>query len=126
KCPEFALTGVATPEDLRVQWISRELLALLGVTPQPGRAFAAEEFQPGHEHVVLISHRLWQNRFGQDPQIIGQTVTLDERSYTVIGVLPPQFNFFPATDLLLPLTFTAGAYKQNKLQLAGRLNHRTA
>jgi hypothetical protein len=121
KSREFALTGGATPEQLRGQWISRELSALLGVTPQPARAFAAEEFQPGHEHVVLISHRLWQNRFGQDPQIIGQTMTLDERSYAVIGVLPPQFNFFPATDLLLPLTFTADDQDQNNLHLVGRL-----
>src|SRR5262245_1119287 len=75
KSREFTLTSGATLEDLRGQRISRELLALLGVTPQPGRAFAAEEFQPGHEHVVLISHRLWQNRFGQDPQLIGQRRT---------------------------------------------------
>src|SRR5262245_50486710 len=105
---ELAITGGGAPEQLRGQRISPELLALLGVTPQPGRAFAAEEFQPGHEEVVLISHRLWKNRFGQDPQIVGQAVTLDERSYTVVGVLPPQFNFFPATDLLIPLAFKAG------------------
>src|SRR5262245_47039142 len=104
---EFVITGGGAPEQLRGQRISRELLALLGVSPQSGRAFASEEFQPGHEQVVLISHRLWRNRFGQDPQIIGQAVTLDERSYTVIGVLAPQFNFFPATDLLMPLAFTA-------------------
>src|SRR5262245_37308573 len=105
---EFVITGGGAPEQLRGQRISPELLALLGVTPQPGRAFAAEQFQPGHEQVVLISHRLWKNRFGQDPQIVGQAVTLDERSYTVVGVLPPQFNFFPATDLLIPLAFKAG------------------
>src|SRR5262245_21146850 len=105
---EFVITGGGAPEQMRGQRISSELLALLGVTPQSGRAFAAQEFQPGHEQVVLISHRLWKNRFGHDPQIIGQAVTLDEWSYTVIGVLPLQFNFFPATDLLIPLAFTAG------------------
>src|SRR5215510_7323739 len=105
---DLAITGGVAPEQLRGQRISSELLALLGVTPQPGRAFAAEEFQPGHEEVVLISHRLWKNRFGQDPQIVGQAVALDERSYSVVGVLPPQFNFFPATDLLIPLAFKAG------------------
>src|SRR5262249_47297203 len=78
------ITGRGAPEQLRGPRISRELLALLGVTSQPGRAFASEEFQPGHERVVLISHRLWRSRFGQDPQIIGQAVTLDEGSYTVV------------------------------------------
>jgi putative ABC transport system permease protein len=80
---------------------------LLGVSPLVGRAFAAEEFQPGYDQVALISHRLWQSRFGADPQIIGQAVTLDQRSYTVVGVTPPRFDFFPEADLLTPLALTA-------------------
>ncbi|HKQ75172.1 MAG TPA: ABC transporter permease [Blastocatellia bacterium] len=121
---EFVITGGAAPEQLRGQRISSDLLALLGVMPQPGRAFAVEEFEPGHEQVVLISHRIWKNRFDQDPQIIGQVVTLDERSYTVIGVLPPQFNFFPATDLLVPLALTVGdpsSAGAHDLAVVGRL-----
>src|SRR5262249_39474506 len=120
---EFVITGSCAPEQLRGQRISREVFALLRVTPRPGRVFASEEFQPGHEQVALISHRLWRSRFGQDPQIIGQAVTLDERSYTVVGILP-QFNFFPATDLLIPLAFTAeelGGGAGHVLQVTGRL-----
>jgi putative ABC transport system permease protein len=82
-------------------------LPLLGVTPQAGRAFVAEEFQPGRDQVALISHRLWQSRFGADPQLIGQAVTLDLERYTVVGVTPPRFDFFPTADLLTPLALTA-------------------
>src|SRR5262249_13919936 len=91
--------------------IKAELLPLLGVSPLVGRAFAAEEFQPGHDQVALISHRLWQSRFGADPQIIGQAITLDQRSYTVVGVTPPRFDFFPEADLLTtPCARRSGAW----------------
>jgi putative ABC transport system permease protein len=104
---DYVFTGNGAALDLRGQRISAELAPLLGVTPQLGRAFAADEFQPGRAQVVLISHGLWQQRFAADPQISGQAVTLDERRYTVIGVLPPSFAFFPASDLLTPLAFSA-------------------
>jgi MacB-like periplasmic core domain len=104
---EFILTGREAPEQLKGNRISPELLALFGVQPNPGRGFSAEEFQPGHDQVVLISHRLWQNRFGSDPNLIGQSVTLQQKSYTVIGIIPPNFNFFPDNDLLLPQALDA-------------------
>jgi len=103
----FMLTGRGGPAHLKGPRITAELLPLLGVSPLVGRAFAAEEFQPGHDQVALISHRLWQSRFGADPQIIGQAITLDQRSYTVVGVTPPRFDFFPEADLLTPLALTA-------------------
>jgi putative ABC transport system permease protein len=104
---EFILSGRGAPEQLKGNRISPELLALFGVRPNPGRGFSAEEFQPGHDQVVLISHRLWRNRYGSDPNLIGQSVTLQQKSYTVIGILPPNFNFFPDNDLLLPKTLDA-------------------
>src|SRR5262245_44826975 len=104
---DFMLTGRGGPAHLKGQRVTPELLPLLGVTPQAGRAFVAEEFQPGRDQVALISHRLWQSRFGADPQIIGQAVTLDLQRYTVVGVTPPRFEFFPTADLLTPLALTA-------------------
>ena len=104
---DFMLTGRGGPAHLKGPRITAELLPLLGVSPLVGRAFAAEEFEPGYDQVALISHRLWQSRFGADPQIIGQAVTLDQRSYTVVGVTPPRFDFFPEADLLTPLALTA-------------------
>src|SRR5215470_3595050 len=90
---DFMITGRGGPARLKGQRITPELLPLLGVTPQAGRAFVAEEFQPGRDQVALISDRLWRSRFGADPQIIGQAVTLDARRYTVVGVTPPHFDF---------------------------------
>jgi putative ABC transport system permease protein len=103
---DFTITRRGAPAHLKGQRITPELLPLLGVMPQAGRAFVAEEFQPGSDRVALISDRLWRGRFGADPQLIGQTVTLDEQPYTVVGVTPPRFDFFPSTDLLTPLAFT--------------------
>ena len=104
---DFMLTRRGAPAHLKAHRITPGLLPLLGVTPQAGRAFVAEEFLPGSDHVALISDRLWRNRFGADPQIIGQEVALDDRPYTVVGVAPPRFDFFPHADLLTPLAFTA-------------------
>jgi cell division protein FtsX len=104
---EFILTGQDPPEQVKGQRISQELLPLFGVSPHPGRAFSTEEFQPGHDQVILISHRLWQRRWAADPNLIGQAVTLQQQSYTVIGVIPPGFNFFPDTDVFVPAAFDA-------------------
>jgi putative ABC transport system permease protein len=109
---DFMLTGRGAPAHLKGQRISPELLPMLAVTPQAGRSFVAEEFQPGREQVALISDRLWRSRFGADPQIVGQAVTLDERRYTVVGVTPPGFAFFPTVDLLTPLALTAENLRQ--------------
>jgi putative ABC transport system permease protein len=121
---DFMLTRRGAPAQLKAHRITPELLPLLGVTPQAGRAFVAEEFQPGRDHVALISDRLWRNRFGADPQIIGQAVTLDDRRYTVVGVAPPRFDFFPQADLLTPLAFTAEDLRREgyyHLGIIGRL-----
>lgn len=104
---DYMLTGRGGPAHLKGQRITPDLLSLLGITPQVGRAFFTEEFEPGRDQVALLSHRLWQSRFGGDPQIIGQAVTLDQQSYTVVGVTPPRFDFFPEADLLTPLPITA-------------------
>jgi len=104
---EFILTGQDRPEQVKGQRISQELLLLFGISPHPGRAFSTEEFQPGHDQVVLISHRLWQRRWAADPNLIGQAVTLQQKSYTVIGVIPGGFNFFPDTDVFVPAAFDA-------------------
>src|SRR5262249_38258557 len=104
---EFILTGRGAPEQLKGQRISSELLALFGVHPNPGRSFSAEEFQPGRDQVALIGHRLWQSRWGADPNLIGQSVELQRKSYTVIGIIPQSFNFFADTDVLVPWAFGA-------------------
>src|SRR5262245_56705471 len=120
---DFMLTRRGGPAHLKGQRITPGLLPLLGVTPQAGRAFVAEEFQPGRDQVALLSHRLWQSRFGADPQIIGQAVTLDLQRYTVVGVTPPRFDFFPTADLLTPLALTAEDMRnpEYSLEIVARL-----
>ena len=72
--------------------VSADLFQLLGVQPMLGRTFLPNEDEPGNQ-VVILSHELWQRRFGADRGIIGRTVTLDGKQFQVIGVMPPRFTF---------------------------------
>src|SRR4030095_2314922 len=83
----FNLTGVGEPERLEGRRVSANLFDLLGVPALLGRTFVADDDRPG-THVVLLSHSLWQRRFGSDPGVIGRALTLNDESYTVIGVMP--------------------------------------
>ncbi|HEY6187243.1 MAG TPA: ABC transporter permease [Pyrinomonadaceae bacterium] len=104
----FNLTGVGEPERIEGRRVSASLFPLLGVAPQLGRAFLPEEDQPGANRVVIMSHGLWQRRFGSDVTIIGKPLNLNGESYTVVGVMPPQFQFPSRTDeLWTPIAFTA-------------------
>lgn len=87
-------------ERLRGGSVTPDLFALLGHEPLLGRGFRAEEAEPpGFEQVVLLSHRLWQQRFGGDPEILGRSVRLNQRSLTIVGVMPPRIRF-PERDEL--------------------------
>jgi predicted permease len=72
---------------------TRNLLPLLGIHPQLGQWFSAEDDQPGHTHVIILSDDLWRRRFHADPQIIGKIIHLDSEGYQVLGVMPKGFNF---------------------------------
>lgn len=107
------LTGRDQPEHLRALQLTGQMFQVLGVNCELGRTFNADEDQPGRNHVVVLSHRLWQRRFGSDPNVVGQQVSFDGESYTVIGVMPPEFRFAPfwATnaELWSPLNLAARA-----------------
>jgi predicted permease len=96
------LMGRGEPERLDTVWATANLFPALGVAPQLGRAFTPEEDRSGDDRVVILSHALWQRRFGGDPSIISQSVTLDGRDRQVIGVMPPGFKFIHKADVLLP------------------------
>jgi len=83
--------------------VSTEFLPLLGGRAQLGRVFLAEEFRPGADKVVILSHKLWQERFGADAGVIGRTLKLDDQSYTVVGVMPPSFLYPFRSTLWTPL-----------------------
>jgi putative ABC transport system permease protein len=97
------LTGSGEPERLTAALVSADLFQVLGIGPAYGRAFTPAEDQPGNAQVVILSHRLWQRRFGLDPQMIGRTLTLGGQSRMVIGIMPPGFQLPGEFDLLLPL-----------------------
>jgi putative ABC transport system permease protein len=84
--------GNGEPEEIKVQFVSQPFFPALGVQPLIGRSFLPEEDRVGNDLVVL-SHQLWQNRFGADPAIIGKRATVSGRQRTVIGVMPPGFHF---------------------------------
>ncbi|HEY7392243.1 MAG TPA: ABC transporter permease [Bryobacteraceae bacterium] len=95
--------GENGPEPLKGARVSANFLDVLGVRPLAGRTFLPEEDRSGGPPVVMISAALWHRRFGADSEIAGKTVTLDDRSYTIVGVLPAGFEF-PASgyDIWLP------------------------
>ena len=89
------LTGRDEPEHLRGLQLTARMFQVLGVNAALGRTFNADEDQPGRERVVVLGNRLWQRRFAGDPQVVGRQITLDGESYTIIGVMPPEFQFAP-------------------------------
>jgi putative ABC transport system permease protein len=90
-------------ERLRGALVSWDLFEMLRVAPALGRGFRAEEDAPGNDTVVVISHALWQNRFGGDPNILGRSISLDGAPVSIVGVTPPTFGFPSDADYWRPL-----------------------
>src|ERR687883_1121170 len=84
-----SLTSDGEPQRITGALASADLFRVLRAEPMLGRAFVAEEDRPGAPRVVVISHGLWRRRFGADPSAGGKAVTLDGRTYTGVGVMPP-------------------------------------
>ncbi|HET9210746.1 MAG TPA: ABC transporter permease [Thermoanaerobaculia bacterium] len=128
----FNLTGGGEPEEVPAQSVTPNLFSLLGAGAELGRTFTPEDAKPDRDNVVILSHGLWQRRFGGAPGIVGRTISLNGRGVTVIGVMPAGFQWFireksltgkPA-QLWTPLEFTEeqrvrrGRYLQAVARLA--------
>lgn len=100
----FNLTGSGDPQRIAAAKITANLIPTLDVSPMLGRSFLPEEEQVGANHVVLVSHGLWQRQFGSDPSLVNRVIQLNGESYTVIGVMPPGFQFPALRELWVPLT----------------------
>ena len=100
---DFNFTGSGQPEHLRGSLVSATLLPVLGVNPLLGRNFLPQEDQQGSSGVVMLTYGLWKKRFGGDPNILGKTMTLNAKNYTVIAVLPSDFRFRGQAELYVPL-----------------------
>jgi putative ABC transport system permease protein len=104
----FSITGGGDPERVWGSQVSGNFFRMLRVTPVIGRDFTPEDEQIGHEQVVLLSYGLWRRRFGGDSGILGNTILLDEKPFTVIGVLPRSFSLYgtlPDFELWKPFAF---------------------
>ncbi len=99
----YTLTGVGEPEQLPARQVSASFFPALGIAPALGRSFNVDEDKPGANKVAVISHGFWQRRFGGDARIAGQPLTLNNESYTVIGVLPQTFEWQAQVDLFTPI-----------------------
>jgi predicted permease len=99
----FNLSGVAQPENIGGYAVSPNLLALLGVHPVLGRDFLPSEENQGTAPVILLSYQLWQSHLGGDPAVLGRSISLDGRSFTVVGILPPTFRYLDRSDVLVPI-----------------------
>jgi predicted permease len=87
------MVGEGDPERLEGASVTAELMPLLGTPPFLGRVFAPEDDEDGASGTLVLSHGLWQGRFGGDPRVLGRKVILDDAPYEVIGVMPPAFHF---------------------------------
>jgi putative ABC transport system permease protein len=133
----FNLVAEDNPERLMGMRVSANFFTVLGVSPVVGRAFLPEEDKAGAQRVVILSHGLWQRRFGLDAGIIGKSLTLNGEAYTVAGVMPPDFQYpppfnvtlvsnvytMPKADLWVPLAISANqtSVGSRNYHLIGRL-----
>jgi putative ABC transport system permease protein len=99
----FNLTGAGEPEEIRAAIVSTNFFQLVGVSPALGRGFTDGEEQPGRDRIVILSHALWQRRFGGDPGILNKTISLSDEPYVVVGIMPPGFQFPENTEIWGPL-----------------------
>ena len=125
----YNLAANGEPVEVPGLRVSANLFSLVGVEPELGRVFTVEEDRPGAAHVVVLSHAMWVERYGKDPQILGKQINLNGESYTVTGVMPARFSFPPPwnwdfkAELWVPLALpTAGDRSEgHNLLVIGRL-----
>ena len=106
------LTDGGEPEQIEAAFVTASLFSVLKIEPFAGRAFSEEEDQPGAEPVVVVSHALWERRFGSDRSILGETIRLDGVDTRLVGVMPEELSFPDAsTELWLPLQLDRTRYR---------------
>jgi len=121
---EVNLTGDGNPQKVNAFKISANLFETLGVQPQLGRGFVAEEGEPGKDQEIVLGHALWEQRYASDPQILGRNIKVDGKSYTVVGVMGKGFDFPLPAEAWLPLAIDVKGREQRDsrwLMVLGRL-----
>ena len=117
------IAGIGEPERVFGRYVTASFFTTLRVQPQIGRFFSEDEDKPGAAHVLVISDGLWRRRFNADPAIIGRAINFNGASWTVVGVLPANFDFYGRSnsnnDVFLPMVGTYG----NEILLHDRSSH---
>jgi putative ABC transport system permease protein len=108
------LLGSGEPEQFRSWAVTENFFEILGTAALYGRTFLPEEYGAGRGNVVVLGYGLWQQRFGGDPNLIGQTLSLNGQPHTVVGVMPPEFQYPPGRELWAPR-----APRENDTQIRG-------
>jgi putative ABC transport system permease protein len=118
------LTGAGIAERVEGYQVTRDFFALLGIAPQFGRSVAAGDFEPAHSSVVVLSYRFWQRHLGGDPSAVGRDLLLNGAKFTVIGIMPADFDYPVGADAWAPLSLSAAQQADRAshyLQVIGRL-----
>src|SRR6266576_1461401 len=120
----YNLTGKGEPESISAIRVSPEFFSVLRARPLLGRTFAPEENQAGHGQVVVLSQPFWQTHFASDPNIVGQAISLNSQSYTVVGVMPARFSFPTSSDpKMQPQVWTPLAWTDEQRVVRGNHNY---
>ena len=123
----FVVGGTDEPEQISGARISPSIFRVVGVQPAMGRAFREEEATPGNNFVVILSSGFWTQRFGADPDVLGTAMILDGEPFTVVGVMPPRFQFPPGAEdiqIWTPLAINARLFDVRAMRVynvVGRL-----
>jgi putative ABC transport system permease protein len=102
----YDITGAGKPESIRAGRVSADFFSVLGVQPLHGRVFLPEEDRPGSNHEVILSYKLWQSRYGSDPNVVGKSINLDGAPYVIVGVMGPTMTKPGFAEVWTPLGFT--------------------
>src|SRR6204780_1846777 len=122
----FNVTTSGTANRVLGAQVSPSFFGILGVNAERGRVFAKEEGEKGHDNVLLLSHGLWERRFGADPAITGKQIIANGQSFPVVGILPAGFDYPNQSEMWSPLSFAPDDLSPNNrgnhgLEMVGRL-----
>ncbi len=121
----FNMSGHGDAQRVVGARVTAGFFRVFDMAPERGRVFTADEDRPGREQVVVLSHRLWRERFAGDPGVIGRQITLNERAYDVVGVMPARFDYTAdGEELWVPIAFTPerrAMHDEHYLAAYGRL-----
>ena len=107
----YNFTGAGEPERLQGRLVSAGFFSLLGIKPHLGRDFVVEDDRPGANPTVVLSYSLWSRRFGNDLNVIGKQITLNNQGYTVVGVAPQNFQYGLDADVSIPIGLSAERFR---------------